>query len=761
MTTTPDHAQIVVTERDQKTKDNASDSPARGRWYLVKNGDKDDDLDDDKIEKDAEDFSYLRAVSQEDVIAAEKAGGWIGCVTHVGSNYVEVRGPSPSLGMYVTRIHYENFWRRCSPIDDPDLIIDGKISRYQDQTRKLMTEVKALTAKLGVAPRQEISDGAGSEVKEISIRSSEPVEEYKKALIKAQEKTLPDLFEQIKNSNAMMSTWMKAKIIPLEAESEALKDIVGLVKDRIFSVELYAGLVEKVVRVRDGKPADNDAQVHLMQRRAYMDEECLVGYETGGMDYQDIKDFEKWLCKPTNFQRLLPYPKTFLAFQVRRKKKDREASSWGEYVQVLAQEKEDESTYLYVRNGEQLYRIKTKIEFEEQLFPDTNNKIFTSSKLWANVFMSNVKDIISDEEFQGKLEDYLEKQKRLKKIPKKDRWREGHHDDPRENYHSLTQDNVYYDDIMAVLNAEKKKHNRLVLVMQGLLDRSPVLHPHPPWQLWTHEGFNAAFKLVYDGTRALSAGDKPDFEVYRAKLNAHLTTGSVTVGQEISWLRREAERVNRERANSPHRHPSDREYKFYRPTHDPGPGKLAHVDRYSESKRACTYRWTRKGRHYPHQKDIDTSLTTGEENLLNVDAYHPGDFHMFFDDPRTRLEYLRWAPILLEAEECHAGNRKIKPCKKLPPIKRQPKPVNLEADPRPVDLDFKEKPPKPPIEERYLGKKASINFDFETKEPNKFKKGEIVVITGYHRRTVSAASVKDPNKRVYKLELNWITLVGE
>jgi hypothetical protein len=761
MTTTPDRAQIIVAERDQKTRQNTSDSPVRGRWYLVKNGDKDDDLDVDKIEKDVDDFSYRTSVTEEDVVAAEKAGGWIGCVTHVGSNYVEVKGPSDSTGMFVTRIHYENFWRRCSPIDDSDLIIDGKISRYQDQTRKLMAEVKALTAKLGVAPRQEIADGSESEVKAISIRSSEPVEEYKKALIKAEEKTLPDLFEKIEESNAMMSTWMKAKIIPLEAESEALKDTVGLVKDRIFSVELYAGLVEKVVRVRDGKPAENDAQVHLMQRRAYMDEECLVGYETGGMDYQNIEDFDKWLCKPANFQRLLPNPKTIIAFQVRREKKEREASSWGEYVQVMAQEKADESTYLYVRNGEQLYRIKTKIEFEEQLFPDTNNKIFSSSKLWANIFMNTVKDIINDEEFQGKLEDYLEDQKRLKKIPKKDRWHSSQHDDPRERYHPLTQDNVYYDDIMAVLNAEKKKHNRLVLVMQGLLDRSPVLHPHPPWQLWTHEGFNAAFKLVYDGTRALSAGDKPDFEAYRAKLNAHLTTGSVTVGQEISWLRREAERVNRERENSPHRHPSDREYNLYRPSHDPGPGKLAIVDRYSESKRACTYRWVRKNRHYPYEKDVNTSLTTGEENLLNVDAYKPGDFHVFFDDPRTRLEYLRWAPILLEAEECHAGNRKIKPCKRLPPVQRHPKPVDPQIDPRPADLDFKEKPPKPPIEDKYLGKRATINFDFETRANDKFKKGELVIITSYHRRKVDVTSAKDKDKRCHHLELNWITLTGE
>ena len=42
-----------------------------------------------------------------------------------------------------------------------------------------------------------------------------------------------------------------------------------------------------------------------------------------------------------------------------------------------------------------------------------------------------------------------------------------------------------------------------------------------------------------------------------------------------------------------------------------------------------------------------------------MDAYKPGDYLQFFNDPRTRAKYLKWAPLLLEAEEYHAGNRKV------------------------------------------------------------------------------------------------------
>lgn len=41
------------------------------------------------------------------------------------------------------------------------------------------------------------------------------------------------------------------------------------------------------------------------------------------------------------------------------------------------------------------------------------------------------------------------------------------------------------------------------------------------------------------------------------------------------------------------------------------------------------------------------------EHLTCVDAYTPGDFRMFFEDPRTRADYLRWAPILLACEDWH------------------------------------------------------------------------------------------------------------
>jgi hypothetical protein len=54
-------------------------------------------------------------------------------------------------------------------------------------------------------------------------------------------------------------------------------------------------------------------------------------------------------------------------------------------------------------------------------------------------------------------------------------------------------------------------------------------------------------------------------------------------------------------------------------------------------------------------RDIPCSITVPVDKLLNVSAYRPGDFKRFFEDPRTRREYLEWAHLMLAAEDYHAG----------------------------------------------------------------------------------------------------------
>ncbi len=236
------------------------------------------------------------------------------------------------------------------------------------------------------------------------------------------------------------------------------------------------------------------------------------------------------------------------------------------------------------------------------------------------------------------------------------------HSDRSDDYEPFSPESVYYDDIEKVIQKQIDEHNRLVLVLQGLLDRSPVFHPHAPVSAWTAEGFQKTFKLVYDASRALNPAVLPDFEAYRDRLNAQLADGCVTVGQDDFWERKEGESESRRLDNDWRIKTHYRPEKF-KPYGNPGPGKLATVVKYAPRAKTCLYQWERERRDYRNSwnRKSDTiacSLTVPVGKILNVSAYQPGDYKQFFNDPRTRADYLKWAPLLLRAEEHHGQKGK-------------------------------------------------------------------------------------------------------
>lgn len=589
------------------------------------------------------------------------------CVVHVGSNYAEMNGVCLDGRSYsCPRIHLDDFDARCEYVDDPEPILDGEIRKAQMESRALMEEIKLLTAKLHITAGS-LPSGEESEVGALSrYGGNEPVNSYKKALVLAKDKTLPELFEKIEMANKRLGGWMKAKLIPYRAQSTGMKTVIQKIESRIFNVELYAGLVEEVEKIKDGEPAPIDTKIHLFQRRHYMDEECLAHYETGGMEFKDIRAFDRWLCKKKNLVRILPYARCMVAFRVRRYHKERKVHTYSEFIRMLEDREADESTFLYFRNGEQVFRLQTAIKFDEKLFPDLAAQKIDRGNLW---FCENdPKRIVSRDELLGMKEDYQRKKRELEAIPEKDRWRHGYADDSWKRYIELTLGTVYYDDAVAEIEKRVNAHNRVALILQGLLDRSPVFLPHPPWVLSTHAGFTAALELIYDNDRALVAGDAPDFEAYRAKLNRGLCTGATTIGQEIFWEKEEARKYNERQARRDRfGRGSSYEPERYRPHGNPGPGKLALVKHYSRGKKTCRYEWSHE-RDYPMRPRsrwapvpdpiVHRQIVVPAAELLCVDLYTPGDFHIFFDDPRTRADYLGWAWMLLEAEEYHAGNRK-------------------------------------------------------------------------------------------------------
>ena len=714
---------VVLPSTEQLPPDEDPAAPAVGKWYWV----------------------------------AGKSERWLGCVVHIGSNYARLKGVR-----WARRVHQDQFFDLCTFEPNPDTVIGGYVGTHQKRVAELMEDVRRVTALLGVGASPAMA--MGSETQALTLRRDEPMDAYKTALVKAKDETLPALFEEIKSEHAALARWMQARLIPMKAQASALTPAIKAVEDRIFSVQLYAGLTEEIVQIADGEPAPLTTKIHLFQRRAYMDEECLAVYEAGGMEFKNIRSFDRWMAKPVNRDRLLPFPRCILSMQVRRHRKERHAVTYGDFIRMLDLERMDKYTYLYMRNGSRMYRLATEIRFEHQLFPDIDEREMLTGKLWAKVnsfsgddptsatrwssgdneddddtFGNHVGFLIPDRQYQGLIEDYKLAHAEWKnvKVPEakqklaenKKKPKEEHEDEyflrpPDEpsnhadNYALFDKDNVFYDDIANYIQRQIAAHNRLVLVLQGLLDRSPVMHPHPPWVLWNNDSFGQAIEPVYDLGKALVAGEAPDFEAYRTRCNASIKEGTVVLGQENTW------RASRhEDSDTYHsgRHRTGR----YRSIEDEGPGKFAHVAKIKRNG-ACVFEWVRTQTFWRdgerHERKFATRMAFKPEALFNVEAYKPGDFKQFFADSRTREKYLQWAPLLLEAEEYHAGNRKeeTRAREKMPEPKHRTPGGSWEYQERKRKLGL-------------VGMALELGCDVRLTDGTVYKKGSLFRIRYYER----------------------------
>jgi hypothetical protein len=593
---------------------------------------------------------------------------WLGCVMQIGSNFVELKSP---IGID-QRIHLDQIDIRLRVAPDAAEYIAQRVGEYQVRSRGIIQQIQDVSNRLGLNPLA-LADASSTA---LAVVSEQPdIKSYEKALTTARDKTLPELFKALRANSEAMAEWMVADTLPLEASINPLEGSIAVVKDRIFNVSLYAGLSEETVQVAKGKPAALAEPLHVMQRRLYMDEECLLDYQAGGMEFKDIRKFDAWLAKPKHRDRMLPFPRTLVAMRVRRTDKDHESSSALDAFIKMRIAEADKLTFLYIRNGDQVWRLSCELEFDELVFPDP--AVFNPNEpKMVKMFCSRVDKIITRREYDVLVANYHEEQKRAKEWdkthPKKDHFFNPHRhgvfssDDPRRDYDPFDTTNLYYDEVAEHVENEFKKYNRIALLIQGLFDRSGALHPHGPVQTWKPDGFAKAVRLVNDATGALHHGDKPDFEAYRARLNESLSTGSMTVGQERQWLIKEAITENA-RMDRVGRGRDFHHYTTFRPYGNPGPGLIAKVANWQRKSQRAVFRWKKVAEHISRERlymgeshrVMNRTLTVPASKLLNVSAYTKGDYQQFFADPRTRADYLQWAPLLLAAEDWVSGKRPL------------------------------------------------------------------------------------------------------
>lgn len=258
----------------------------------------------------------------------------------------------------------------------------------------------------------------------------------------------------------------------LESQMAVFSKQIQVIMKTIQSIELYLGISEDLFQIQSGEPASADTKISFRQLILFMDEE--VGDAMyGGWDYKDIDRFDKWLITNDKYKELVPEEKCVVVFKPRRSQK---RYSDNAYENAMLNQY-NSTTYLLIRNGENLYRIYSEnLAVYGKLFPKDSELQDILDKLNAE---ETHKSSFDKKSLQDKADKHIE------------------------------------------------QYSRQALLLQGLIDRSEVFYPLAihDINIFKLEQFGQYFNFVYDAENTLTAG-RLSFRNWQKIINEKIEYGS-------------------------------------------------------------------------------------------------------------------------------------------------------------------------------------------------------------------------------------------
>lgn len=288
---------------------------------------------------------------------------------------------------------------------------------------------------------------------------------------------------EIEAQTKRLQAELQAKLAELEP---ALKQLARL-NDGVHALNIYLGRGEEMEQLLDGDPAPEGTPITVRQTVLAMDEESLVAADSYGMDFSDIPAFTAWLQRdPAHLDQLLPEPKGVVALIPRRAEK-----SYGDPWSDAAAKIKNHHTYWLVRNGGRVFITTTDFVVGDKTVPTANE--FTDMFLTNGAF--------------GR--------ERVPLEPGSKQW----------------------------LAAEEFADNRtrhymkVALLLQGLVDRTAVFHPHDGVSFLDQSHYDAGrVRVILDGEMVLSDG-KPSYREWRSQHVAAMHEGMRVIGHYSSRMK--------------------------------------------------------------------------------------------------------------------------------------------------------------------------------------------------------------------------------
>ena len=253
----------------------------------------------------------------------------------------------------------------------------------------------------------------------------------------------------------------------------------------IESINLYLGRDEHFTCIQEGDPAPAQEPIAIRQTVLFMDEECALQADEGGIDFKSIEDFDRWLCQPEHLRQVLPEAKGIVAMRLRRGEKSyANAAVWEQIMFSQA----NGGTYILVRNGARLWRVWNNLELPGHLFP-------------------------TKAEFEALFHD---------------RW----------NQEPLQPGSVRYQKALNEAQGLRKLYLQAALLLQGIVDRTRVFHPLAVERvnLFDPNPDPSVLRLIRDAENLLGPGRLP-YQEWRRQLNDRLEVGKRIVFGGTSYQR--------------------------------------------------------------------------------------------------------------------------------------------------------------------------------------------------------------------------------
>ena len=556
------------------------------------------------------------------------------CVEHIGSNFVKL-SIYEGRGSSFQKVHFDDFMEVCEYEPNWRDILNTRMANARQAIQVKTAQLIKAGQDLCLIPQESAQESTQETQTLLPARVSADPKQHKVALVALKDK-LPIIRTEIKDLSEEFSTCAKNLALPDLVKLEAVEKSLGIVHDRIFTIELYCGILEEVVRIAEGEPAPVNTKIAIRQQMLFMDEETLFDYESGGMDFNSIEKFDAWVVKPENLNRILPEKRGIVAFRVRRERKDYgEATDLPTAWAHASWAQANKQTYLLLRNGDNVYRIASELDFTPRLIPKINE---IGKEQFTKIDTRWVWD-----------EDTPEKKWGTHRAVKTER--------------IVTPDDIDFDNHVAQLQSLLKHYNRIVILIQGLLDRSMVFHPHVPINLMNQMDMEQWIDLIRDEERALPS-NMVNWEDYQKQLNSTLCKGKWVYvdpsydegfkgGEDPNYHERRY-KIPRRRGWAANRMPD-----------------LCVVDSMRRDGSAIRVSWpwgqlakAKKERWIPsptrpgwgrYEYDTTTDRMCHEwipiNRVLNVSDYTPGDYKMFICDRALQGKYNTWAKYLLTAED--------------------------------------------------------------------------------------------------------------